>query len=69
VDQFPTKTSAKREVEGLRLAVNADNAAVPVTVEQLVKHYEQRNFQTRHFLPNEPGKSAPKPTSFRNGAG
>jgi integrase len=49
VDQFPTKTAAKREVEGLRLAVNADNAAVPVTVEQLVKHYEQKELPNKAF--------------------
>jgi integrase len=49
VNQFPTKIAAEREVEGLRLAVNAKNAAVPVTVEQLVKHYEQKELPNKAF--------------------
>jgi len=66
VEQFPTKTTAKHAVETLRSTINADNAAVPLTVRQLVKHYEenelpkkawstQRTVETTHriwVLPN-----------------
>ena len=41
VEQFPTKAAAKRAVETLRSTINAANAAVPLTVRQLVKHYEE----------------------------
>jgi integrase len=41
VEQFPTKTAAKHAVAKLRSTINADNAAVPMTVTQLVRHYEE----------------------------
>jgi len=41
IEQFPTKTTAKRAVETLRSTINAVNPAVPVTLRQLVKHYEE----------------------------
>jgi integrase len=40
IEQFPTKTAAKRAVETLRSTINAGDPAVPMTVRQLVKHYE-----------------------------
>ena len=40
VEQFPTKAAAKRAVETLRSTINAANAAVPLTVRQLAKHYQ-----------------------------
>ena len=40
VEQFPTKAVAKRAVETLRSTINAANAAVPLTVRQLAKHYQ-----------------------------
>jgi hypothetical protein len=66
VEQFPTKTAPKHAVETLRSTIKAGNAAVPLTVRQLVKHYEdnelpkkawstQRTFETTHriwVLPN-----------------
>jgi integrase len=39
VEQFPTKTAARKATESLRANAIADNPAVPVTVTQLVKHY------------------------------
>lgn len=39
VEQFPTKTAARKAAEPLRTSATADNPAVPVTVTQLVKHY------------------------------
>jgi integrase len=47
VEQFPTKTAARKASELLRASVIADNPAVPVTVTQLVKHY------TDNELPNK----------------
>jgi integrase len=49
VDQYPTKTAAKRAVEGIRLTINAASAAVPVTIEQLVKHYEQNELPRKAY--------------------
>ena len=48
IEQLPTKTAAERAVETLRSTINAVNPAVPVTLRQLVKHYDstQRTFQT-----------------------
>ena len=37
VEQFPTKTAARKAAEPLRTNAIADNPAVPVTVMQLVK--------------------------------
>lgn len=47
VEQFPTKTAARKAAEPLRINAIADNPAVPVTVTQLVKHY------TNNELPNK----------------
>jgi hypothetical protein len=49
VEQFPTKRDAKRAVEQLRLHVNAENPAVPVTIRQVVKHYELNELPNKAF--------------------
>jgi integrase len=49
VEQYPTKTAAKRAIESLRLTINAASAAVPVTIEQLVKHYEQNELPSKAY--------------------
>ncbi len=49
VEQYPNKTAAKRAVESLRLTINAASAAVPVTIEQLVKHYEQYELPSKAY--------------------
>jgi hypothetical protein len=49
VEQFPTKTAAKRAVETLRSTINAGGPAVPVTVRQLVKHYEENELPSKAF--------------------
>jgi integrase len=49
VEQFPTKRDAKRAVEHLRLHVNAENPAVPVTIRQVVKHYELNELPNKAF--------------------
>jgi len=48
-EQFPTKTAAKRAVETLRTTINAGNAAVPVTVRELVTHYEDKELPSKAF--------------------
>ena len=49
IEQFPTKTAAKRAVETLRTTINAGNAAVPVTVRELVTHYEDKELPSKAF--------------------
>ena len=49
VEQFPTKTAAKRAVETLRSTINAGNPGVPVTVKELVKHYEKNELPSKAF--------------------
>ena len=49
IEQFPTKTAAKRAVETLRSTINAVNPAVPVTLRQLVKHYEENELPGKAF--------------------
>jgi integrase len=49
VEQFPTKTAAKHAVETLRSRVNAGDPAVPMTVRQLVKHYEANELPKKAF--------------------
>jgi site-specific recombinase XerD len=39
LQQFPTKTPARKAAEPLRANAIADNSAVPVTVKQVVKHF------------------------------
>lgn len=49
VEQFPTKTAAKHAVETLRSTINAGDPAVPMTVRQLVKHYEENELPQKAF--------------------
>ena len=49
IEQFPTKTAAKRAVETFRSTINAVNPAVPVTLRQLVKHYEENELPGKAF--------------------
>ena len=49
VEQFPTKTAAFKAAEPLRLNVIAGNSAVPVTIEQLVKHYTQNELPCKAY--------------------
>jgi integrase len=49
IEQFPTKTAARRAVETLRSTINAGSPAVPVTVGQLVKHYEEKELPSKAF--------------------
>ena len=49
IEQFPTKTAAKRAVETFRSTINAVNPAVPVTLRQLVKHYEENELPSKAF--------------------
>ena len=49
MEQYPNKTAATRAVESLRLTINAASAAVPVTMEQLVKHYEQKELPSKAY--------------------
>ena len=49
IEQFPTKTAAKRAVETLRTTINAGNAAVPVTVRKLVTHYLDKELPSKAF--------------------
>jgi integrase len=49
IKQFPTRTAALRAVEPLRTSINAGNPAVPVTVRELVKHYEEKEFPSKAF--------------------
>ncbi|HEY2119168.1 MAG TPA: hypothetical protein VGH37_08295 [Candidatus Acidoferrum sp.] len=49
VEQLPTKTAAKLAVETLRSTINAGNPAVPVTVRQLVKHYEENELPNKAY--------------------
>lgn len=49
MEQYPTKTAAMRAVESLRLTINAASAAVPVTIEQLVKHYEHKELPNKAY--------------------
>jgi integrase len=47
VEQFPTKTAARKAAEPLRTNAIADNPAVPVTVKQLVKHYTDNELPSK----------------------
>ena len=47
VEEFPTKTAAKRAVETLRSTINAVKPAVPITVAHLIKHYEDQELPTK----------------------
>lgn len=49
VEQFPTKTAAKHAVETLRSTIKVGNPTVPVTVRQLVKHYEEKELPSKAF--------------------
>ncbi len=49
VQQFPTKTSACKAAEPLHAKAIADNSAVPVTVEQLVKHYKDNELPSKAY--------------------
>jgi integrase len=49
IEQLPTKSAAKLAVETLRTTINAGNPAVPVTVTQLVKHYEEKELPGKAF--------------------
>ena len=49
VEQLPTKTAARRAVETLRSTINARNPAVPMTVRQLVKHYQENELPSKAF--------------------
>jgi integrase len=49
VEQFPTKTAARKASEPLRASAIADNPAVPVTLRQLVKHYEENELPSKAF--------------------
>ena len=56
IEQFPTKTAAKRAVDTFRSTINAVNPAVPVTLRQLVKHYEENELPGKAFQHNEPSR-------------
>jgi integrase len=47
LEEYPSKTAAKRAVETLRSTINAGNPAVPMTLAQLVKHYEEQELPTK----------------------
>ncbi len=47
VEQFPTKTAARKAAEPLHTNAIADNPAVPVTVTQLVKHYSDNELPSK----------------------
>ena len=47
VEEFPTKTAARKAAEPLHTIAIADNAAVPVTVKQLVKHYSDNELSSK----------------------
>ena len=49
VQQFPTKTSACKAAEPLQAKAIADNSAVPVTVQQLVKHYKDSELPSKAY--------------------
>jgi integrase len=49
VEQFPTKTAARKATELLRANAIADNPAVPVTVTQLVKHYTDKELPSKAY--------------------
>jgi integrase len=51
IEEFPTKTAAKRAVETLRSTINPDSSAVPITVAQLVRHYEDQELPTKAVNP------------------
>jgi integrase len=48
VKEYPTKTVALKAVEALRINVNAENPA-PLTVNQLVTHYTEKELPQRAF--------------------
>ena len=47
VDRIPTKSAAIKAIQPLRTSVSAAHPAVPVTVEQLVKHYTDNKLPTK----------------------
>jgi len=47
VEEFPTKTTARKAAEPLHASAIADNPAVPVTVKQLVKHYTDNELPSK----------------------
>jgi len=47
--QFPTKTSVCKAAEPLHDKAIADNSAVPVTVQQLVKHYKDNELPSKAY--------------------
>jgi integrase len=47
MEEYPTKTAAKRAVDTLRSTINVGNHAVPLTVAQLVRHYEERELPSK----------------------
>jgi len=47
VEQFPTKTAARKAAEPLRANAIADNSAVPLTVTPLVKHYTDNELPSK----------------------
>jgi integrase len=49
VEQFPTKTSARKAAEPLHAKAIEDNSAVPVTVKQLVKHYTDNELPSKAY--------------------
>src|SRR5260221_207177 len=49
LEQLPSQTAAQRAVETFRSAINAVKAAVPVTLRQLVKHYEENELPSKAF--------------------
>lgn len=49
VEQFQTKTAARKATESLRSNAAADNPAVPLTVAQLVKHYTDNELPSKAY--------------------
>jgi hypothetical protein len=49
VQQFPTKSSARKPAEPLHAKAVADNSAVPVTVKQLVKQYTDNELPSKAY--------------------
>jgi hypothetical protein len=41
IEEFPTKAQVLSKVEPLRDGINIDNSAVPTTLKELVRHYNQ----------------------------
>ena len=56
IEQFPTKTAAKRAVETFRSTINAVNPAVPVTLGNWSSTLKRTNCQARRSQHNEPSR-------------